>query len=60
MDEKKYLINNEPASARDIIDKALRLDPLYGHEDGICFVSVAAEILRRNGYTVEEVLGRQE
>lgn len=51
MDEKKYMIDNEPASATDIIRKAAKLDPDYG-EGGICLTSIASGILRRHGHTV--------
>lgn len=51
MNEKQYMIDDEPASANDIIRTAKELDPDYG-SDGFCQTSVAAEILRRNGLTV--------
>ena len=52
-DEKKYLIDDAPASARDIIQAAKALDPNYGR-DGLLSTSGAAAVLRRNGHTVEE------
>ena len=51
MNEKQYMIDDEPASANDIIRKAKELDTDYG-SDGICQTSVAAGVLRRNGHTV--------
>ena len=52
MDEKQYMIDNEPASARDLIKAAKRLDNEYGTEFAICTTSQAAKILRDNGHTV--------
>jgi hypothetical protein len=51
MNEKTYTINGEPATANDIIRKAKELDSDYG-SDGLCQTSVAAGVLRHNGYTV--------
>lgn len=48
MDEKKYHIDNEPVSARDVLEKAKE----YGYESEIRQTSVAARILRENGHTV--------
>ncbi len=45
MDEKQYMIDNEPASARDLIKAAKRLDNEYGTEFAICTTSQAAAIL---------------
>lgn len=53
MTEKKYMIDNDPASARDIILMAKEYDCGFG-SDGFCQTSVAAFILRQYGHTVEE------
>ena len=53
MYEKKYLIDDEPASARDIIKKAKALDDRYG-ADGFCTTSGAAQVLREHGHSVSE------
>ena len=52
-DDKKYLIDNEPASAMDIINRAKELDASYGR-DGLSMTSTAATVLRNNGHKVEE------
>lgn len=52
MNKKKYMINDESASANDIIRKAKELDSSYG-QDGLCQTSVAAAILRQHGYKIE-------
>ena len=51
MNEKKYLIDNEPASANDIIAAAKDIDGSFG-SDGIYTTSKAAAILRANGHRV--------
>jgi hypothetical protein len=53
MDEKKYKLNDEPVSARELIKKAQGLDDEFGR-DGIYCTSGAAVILRNNGFRVEE------
>ncbi len=53
MDEKKYMIDGDPASARDIISTAKDLDAEY-RRCGVCTTSSAARILRMNGRKVEE------
>jgi len=53
MNKKKYLIDEEPASANDIINLAKKLDPNYG-ADGIYMTSAAAMVLRNNGHTVSQ------
>ena len=53
MNEKQYLINDEPASARDIIHLADELDDNFKN-DWLKQTSVAANILRKNGYIVKE------
>jgi hypothetical protein len=53
MNEKKYLIDDNPASARDIINKAKEVDPEYGAE-GFCTTSGAAQVLEEHGYSVSE------
>jgi len=53
MNEKRYMIDNEPASAQDIIRKAKELDDDYG-SDGIYQTSFAARILRLNGYEIKD------
>ena len=54
MEEKKYHIDNEPASAREIISKAKTLDDDFARS-GFYQTSVAARILRENGYEVGEL-----
>ena len=51
MNEKRYMIDDKPASAYDVICAAKELDDDYG-ADGICLTSVAADVLRRHGHTV--------
>ena len=51
MNKKEYMIDDEPASARDIIMAAKELDSSYG-SDGICQTSVAASVLRQHGHTI--------
>jgi len=51
MNDKKYLIDDEPASGYDIIKLAREIDNEFG-QDGLCQTSVAAGILRRGGYQV--------
>ena len=53
MDDKKYLLNGEPASAMDLIQKAIELDSIYANS-WVHTTSMAAQILRNNGYTVED------
>ena len=50
-DEKKYHIDNEPASARDIIKMARGLSEPFDN-DWLQQTSVAAGILRENGHEV--------
>ena len=52
MDEKKYTIDGDPASAREIIQAAKEIDSSFG-SDGFLSTSQAASILRQNGQTVE-------
>ena len=52
--EKKYHIDNIPASATDIVEKAQMYSKEYG-EDGIYLTSEAAKILRGHGHTVGEL-----
>ena len=49
---KQYLIDDEPASANDIIRMARK----YGYQgmEGFFFTSQAAQVLRDNGHTVSE------
>ena len=51
MGEKKYFIDNEPASASDIIKKAKEYDDKFT-ESEIHQTSVAAHILRKHGHVV--------
>lgn len=53
MYENKYLIDGEPANARDIIKTAEVYDSDFA-SDWCKQPSVAAGILRRNGHTVED------
>ena len=53
MDEKEYLIDGEPASARDIIKLARQYDDDFANQC-IQQTSVAANILRSNQHIVEE------
>ena len=53
MDKKIYLIDSEPASARDVINLASQYDDDFAKEF-IKQSSVAANILRKNQHTVEE------
>jgi len=52
-DDKKYLLDGIPKSARDLIKMASSYDPDYG-KDGLKQTSIAATILRENGFTVED------
>lgn len=51
MNEKKYMIDSEPASANDLINAAKDLDCDYGR-DGFFTTSGATKVLRDNGHTV--------
>ena len=51
MESKRYLLDGDPVSARDLIEHAKMLDPEYG-KDGWFMTSGAAELLRREGHTV--------
>ena len=51
MDEKKYTINGEPVSARELINEARSLDEDFD-QSGFYFTSEAAEICRRHGQKV--------
>ena len=51
MDDKRYTIDGNPASAREIIQEARDLDASFG-SDGILSTSEAASILRQHGMTV--------
>ena len=53
MKEKKYMIDDEPASAEDIIKMARKYDSEYD-ESGFYQTSVGAGILRKQGHTVSE------
>lgn len=52
MTAKKYLIDGEPASARDIIDRASDLDQRYSN-DWLRMSSDGARILREHGHVVD-------
>ena len=52
MDNKKYLLDGEPASAMDLIHAAEKCDGDFAME-GIKQASWAAIILRQHGRTVE-------
>lgn len=56
MDEiKPYLVDDNPASARELIQLARDVSPRYYHSvDRIYFTSQAAGILRDEGFTVSE------
>ena len=54
MDEKKYHIDGQPASAIDIIRMARDLDDAFG-KDGLLQASVAAGVLRRLGHSVGDL-----
>ena len=51
-DLPRYLLDGEPASADDLINRASRLDASYGR-DGFKWTSHAARILRDHGHVVE-------
>ncbi|MED5549757.1 MAG: hypothetical protein VX529_10395 [Pseudomonadota bacterium] len=51
--DKKYLLDNEPVSARELIDAASHIDDEYA-ADCIKQTSVAARILRANGQDVRD------
>lgn len=56
MSEKKYLVDGEPCTAFDLIDKAKSEDAPYAarcRATSMAFTSDAAEVLRGLGYTVE-------
>ena len=54
MNEKKYHIDNEPASARDVILKAKEYSEEFASSE-IYQSSIAADILRKNGHTVGSI-----
>ena len=51
MNEKKYLMDQKPVSAREIIKEARTIDSEFD-ESHFYQTSVAARILRNNGYEV--------
>jgi len=53
--DKKYLLDGDPASAKDIIDLACKLDYEFSDE-WLKRTSQAARILRTYSYTVEDNL----
>ena len=53
MNEKIYLLDNEPASARDLINRAKQLSDSF-RQSCICTTSEASGILRENGYEVKD------
>lgn len=53
MDELKYLLDDEPISARNLIKLAGVLDQNFAN-DWLRQTSVAASIIRNHGYTVCE------
>lgn len=52
-DDKKYLVNDRPVSASELIREAACLDADFD-ADWFKPTSVAAQILRDNGYTIRE------
>ena len=58
MNEKKYHIDNVPASAMNIIEKAMLYSVEFSSGD-FFFTSVAANILIENGHTVGELKEEQ-
>lgn len=53
MSDKPYLVDDEPFSARELIQLACKLDKEFA-KDWLKRTSVAASILRENGYTVTD------
>ena len=53
MNEKKYLLDDSPASARDIIESAASIDDNFA-DSFVKSTSEAAAILRANGNVVTE------
>ncbi len=51
--ERKYLLDDNPVSFRELIKEAESYDESFAHAD-IKSTSHAAQILRRNGFTVSE------
>ena len=51
--KKLYLIDNEPATASDVIKAAEELDDSFAN-DWLKSTSMAAMILRANGHSVEQ------
>jgi len=54
MNMKKYQIDNEPASAKDIINEARAIDEEFDNSN-FYQTSVAANILRKNGHKVGDL-----
>ena len=50
--EKKYLLDGEPITARQLINAAAYINPAFDH-DWLKSTSVAVKILRENGQDVE-------
>lgn len=50
--EKIYTIDDEPVTPKELISRARLLDPKYD-ADWMQTTSRAADILRRNGYSVD-------
>ena len=57
--KKLYLIDNEPATASDIIKAAEELDDSFAN-DWLKSTSMAAMILRANGHSVEQANSEAE
>ena len=57
--DKKYLLDGDHASAKDIIDLASKLDYEFS-EDHLKRTSQATKILRQYSYTVEDNLEWEE
>jgi len=53
MNEKPYMVDNEPVTAKELIALAIPLDENFG-SDGIYRTSKAAAILRVHGHEVED------
>ena len=54
MDEKKYTIDGKPVSVKEIINKAKEIDAEFAATH-FYQTSVAADILRKNGYEVGDL-----
>lgn len=57
--KKKYTIDGNPVTPRELIDEASEVDPVYDR-DWYKSTRTAAAVLRRNGYEVDYYRGHED